>query len=124
MCTQSCRYISLQYSTYCCSFHGSSLWNLSACDVNKLYIAWNKAIRRLLNIPYNTHTKLLPVLVNSVPVTDQLFKRFASLYINMLQCDNKRVAFLARRASCNVRGIIGSNVAAFCLRYDTFKQQS
>ena len=39
------------YNIYCCSFYGSSIWDLSSQCVSKLYTAWNTAIRILFNVP-------------------------------------------------------------------------
>ena len=39
------------YNIHCCSFYGSSIWNLSSQCVSKLYTAWNTAIRILFNVP-------------------------------------------------------------------------
>ena len=36
------------YNIYCCSFYGSSIWDLSSQCVSKLYTAWNSAIRIFL----------------------------------------------------------------------------
>ena len=43
------------YNIYCCSFYGSSIWDLSSQCVSKLYMAWNTAIRILFDVPRDTH---------------------------------------------------------------------
>ena len=47
------------YNIYCCSFYGSSIWDLSSQCVSKLYTAWNTAIRILFNVPRDTHMVLV-----------------------------------------------------------------
>ena len=42
------------YNIYCCSFYGSSIWDLSSQCVSKLYTAWNTAIR-IFNVPRDTY---------------------------------------------------------------------
>ena len=39
------------YNIYCCSFYGSSIWDLNSQCVSKLYTAWNTDIRILFNMP-------------------------------------------------------------------------
>ena len=39
------------YIIYCCSFFGSSIWDMSPQCVSKLYTAWNIAIIMLLHVP-------------------------------------------------------------------------
>ena len=55
--------------------------------------------------------------MDCIPLLDQFFKRFMKMYVNMKESVNVSVAYLAHRASFNVRGVIGSNLAAFRLRY-------
>ena len=50
--------------TYCCSFYGCQTCNLYGKHVNQLNVEWNKAVRRTLNLPYKTHRRLLPLIVN------------------------------------------------------------
>ena len=50
--------------TYCCSFYGCQTWDLYGKHVNQLNAEWNKAVRRTLNLPYKTHRRLPPLIVN------------------------------------------------------------
>ena len=47
------------FHTYCSSFYGSQLWNLNSVMVNDIYVAWQKSLRHIWNMPYRTHTNLL-----------------------------------------------------------------
>ena len=40
------------FSSYCCSFYGSQCWDLRNKDIVKMYSAYNKALRRILKLPY------------------------------------------------------------------------
>ena len=50
----------------------SVLWDYSHRGVDSFFVTWRKCIRRLLNIPYNTHNHLLPLICNDLPVECQL----------------------------------------------------
>ena len=50
--------------TYCFSFYGCQTWDLYGKHVNQVNVEWNKAARRTLNLPYKTHRRLLPLIVN------------------------------------------------------------
>jgi len=43
---------------FCTDFYGSCLWDLSHSSIEDLNIAWRKGLRRLLGLPYRTHTVL------------------------------------------------------------------
>ena len=47
------------YNIYCCSFYGSSIWDLNFQFVSKLYTSWNTAIRILFYVPRDTHRYLI-----------------------------------------------------------------
>jgi len=40
--------------------------------------AWRTGLRRVLNLPCNSHSFFLPVLSNTLPIVDKLCKRSAS----------------------------------------------
>ena len=60
------------FQSYCCSFYGSQLWDLSSIGFQKFCVQWNKAVRRLLNVSNRTHTWLLGPLSNQTHVSCKL----------------------------------------------------
>ena len=100
------------FRSYCSSFHGSQAWNLNLNAIRKVETAWNKAVRRVLNIPLCTHRYLLPHLVGQRPIFAQFCTRFANLLFAMLNVDlnNSIVYNCARRLLIDSNSIIGSNV--------------
>ena len=53
----------------------SSVLDFDSKLINKLYVAWRKAVRKLLKVPQRTHGYLLHGIENIVPVNVQLHKR-------------------------------------------------
>ncbi len=51
--------------------------------------------RRLLGLPYNTHCYLLPLLINSLPVFDQICKRSAGFIVSCLFSHSSLVRSIA-----------------------------
>ena len=43
-------------NSYCCVFYGYQNWRLDSIYFNNVLIAWNKGVRRMLNLPSRTHT--------------------------------------------------------------------
>ena len=50
--------------SYCCAWHGCQTWDLHTKMAQRMNIEWNKAVRRTLRIPYNTHAHT-PSTLNS-----------------------------------------------------------
>ena len=68
--------------------YGSVLWDFSSKHVEMFYTTWRKCIRRLLGLPYRTHTDLLHLICNDILVDGQLHLRFLNFLVNNLKSDN------------------------------------
>ena len=53
------------FKIYCCSFYGSQMWKINSLYFKIVSISWNKAIHRIVNDPYTTHTWMLGRVANS-----------------------------------------------------------
>jgi len=106
------------FKSFCSSVYGCELWSLNDSIIEDFCVAWRKTLRRVLNLPYNSHSYLLPLLSNSLPVFVEICKRSSHF---ILSCLNSRSSLvrsvawhginIARYNSC-----IGSN-ALFCCNY-------
>lgn len=83
------------FQTYCCSFYGSQTWNMSNTIVDSIYTSWNKAVRRIFNLPFDTHRYLLPYVSQSEPIRYQLIKRFKTFFAACVSSENVIVNLLA-----------------------------
>ena len=63
------------FNTYCCSFNGSSAYWLHSNGFNSCETAWNIDVRKILGLPYTTHTWMLGPLINSVHMKYKLYIR-------------------------------------------------
>jgi len=52
------------FQAYCTSLYGCELWLLTNCNIEALCVAWRKTLRRIWNLPYCTHSRLLPLICN------------------------------------------------------------
>ena len=60
------------FLSYCSSIYGSELWSLDRDNIAIFCTAWRKALRRIFNLPYNSHSYLLPIISNTLPIFDEL----------------------------------------------------
>jgi len=86
------------FQTYCCSFYGSQAWSMSSSSFEMITIAWNKAVRRIFNLPYTTHRYLLPFVSQSDHIRDNLLKRFNSFLQTWISSENSVITQLALNA--------------------------
>ena len=78
------------FKSYCLPLYGSVLWDYSHPSIEKLYLTWRKCVRKLINVPYNTHSALLPAICNDVPVDVQMHKRVVKFIFSLLESNNIR----------------------------------
>ena len=98
------------FNTQCTHLYGCEAWTHSDPAVSRFYTTWNSGVRRLLNLPYNTHTRFLTLFVNKPHVQEQIFKRFYKMMMTMSNSTNKRLAHITRRMAQDPRSIIGKNL--------------
>ena len=82
------------FYSYCCSFYGCQLWDLSSNYIEDIYVTWQKAIRRIFNLPYNTHRYLLPFVAGSSRIRVNLVNRFNNFFNALMSSDNKIIECL------------------------------
>jgi hypothetical protein len=84
------------FKSYCSSMYDCELWALNNNDnVDLFCVAWRKTLRRVLNLPYNTHSNLLLTLTVTIPILDEICKR-SELFITSCLSSRSR---LVRSAS-------------------------
>ena len=85
------------FNSYCMSLYGSQLWNYeNKSGMDSLYIAWRKCVRRIFNIPYNTHCKLVPLICKDSAIHTKLYKRFLRFFINAKKSENSILSTMTK----------------------------
>ena len=98
------------FQSQCCYYYGVEAWNLRNPDVNKFHTAFNRGVRRLLQLPPRTHTRLLPE-ISGIPLSvDSVSLRCVRLYRSMAKSENSRVKFMYDYANDSKMTIIGNNL--------------
>ncbi len=67
------------FSKYCNSFYGSQMWDLRSLHLQALYRSWNRAVRIVLQLLFDAHRYLLPLLLDSPSLEVQLMHRFVKI---------------------------------------------
>ena len=114
-----CNILDLLFQTYCTSFYGSSLWHMTSKYVTDIYTEWQKSVRRIWSIPYQTHIKFLPLLSCCTShLSVSLILRFCKLFHTMLSSKNSAVSYIAIRSFYAANSTMSANRFYIYIKYD------
>ena len=105
------------FKSFCMSVYGSSLWNFGSKECEKFYVAWRKCIRRLFNLPPQTHCNLLNVICDDFPVDVQLHKRFIRFFQSCYKSGNTCIRMCSRLALQGSRSDVCDSLTHICFMY-------
>jgi hypothetical protein len=107
------------FKSYCSSMYGCELWSLSDDCIQIFCTAWRTGLRRVLNLPCNSHSFFLPVLSSTLPIVDELCKRSARFITSCLHSKNHLVRSISRHSLifAKYNSLLGSNALVCCSRY-------
>ena len=105
------------FKAYCTSFYGSPLWNFGCNDVKELQSCFNKCIRIFFGLHPRTRSKYIPLLMNQLPLSLQLFCRFSVFLHNCLISTNK-VTQLCANLSLNSSSTVNFNISLLKDKYN------
>ena len=111
----------LLFKTYCMPLYGSQLWDFSSKDCQLFYIAWRKAVRRLLGIDNKTHNHLLHLLCDDAPVDVQLHKRFMKFFHKAINSTNFYTNLCARLALNGSHSAVANSLTFVSFKYQLYK---
>ncbi len=101
-------------SSYCTHLYGSQAWQLSDKSILRMVTTWNRAVRKIWNLPPDSHTIYLCGLNNGQHVWDTIIRRFCKMYECMKNSKNDKLVYLVRMAQMDRRCILEKNVSFIC----------
>ena len=104
------------FRSYCSSFYGCELWLLSNSHIEDLCASWRKSLRTVWRLPNRTHSFLLHLISDCLPLFDELCKRIINFAPYCLRHESNLVRFVTSHGVLYLRGssILGQNVW-FCM---------
>ena len=79
------------FKTHCMPLYGSIHWDLSSIHTQGFFTQWRKCVRKIFNIPYQTHSNLLSGICEDLPVENQILRRAIKFYGNAFYSTNSLV---------------------------------
>ena len=83
------------YDKYACSFYGSNLYNLFCHETERIYCAFNVAIRQAYSLPFNAHRYLIEPLLERPHLKIQLCSRFVKFVNSNDNCNKPVIRLLS-----------------------------
>ena len=95
---------------YAVSFHGSGLWDLFSSNCDRVYKAWNVAVRFAWNVPRETHRYLIEEISGCLHPKVMLASRLVK-FVEQLRTSTKMgVRMLASLALSDQRSVLGRSM--------------
>jgi len=91
------------FKTYCMPLYGSQLWDHSKNTVNKFYVNWRKAIRKIFGLPNTTHCGLLPYICDDFNINIQLYHRLIT-FCRTLEISSNNLTNICYQLALNGSG--------------------
>ncbi len=67
-------------NAYYCHFYGSQAWSFKDKNIKYILTAWNRAVRKIWNLPYDSHRILICALDNGSNALEFIYRRFCKMY--------------------------------------------
>jgi hypothetical protein len=109
------------FKTHCLSLYGCQLWDLSSSVMEKFAIAWRKCVRRLYNIPLQSHCDLLPYICKDTPITVQLHSRFLKFFVSLWYSSNAIVSTCSKVCMHKSQSRVSASLNHVCSKYKLCK---
>ena len=106
------------FHQYCSSMYGSQLWDLTNENVEKMFIQWRKAHRRVLSVPGRTHCDLLPLIADNIPLEVKLDCKYIAFFKSVSTSDNGLVRYTAKCKLYDHSSTLGRNMTHMMHKYD------
>ena len=106
------------FKSYYCSFYGSPLWKFNSTGFEKCCKTWNTAVRKLLPLPFKTHTWIVDPLIGQRHISTQLLVRNFCFLLDAFNSNNHIVKSCMRAALYNLNTCIGYKLAFYCYKFD------
>jgi hypothetical protein len=110
----------LQYlfEAYCCSFYGIICCSLADNNLRQLCVAWNKVIRRIFGLPFQTHTNLLPQIIGRPHIKFIIYTIFLKYAFSVFNSQNPIVLSVAQGTSIKTTTVFGGNLFHILSQFD------
>ena len=105
------------FKQYCTSLYGVVICNTVDKNIDKMSIAWRKAMRRMFKLHPRAHNKLLPHITEILPADLTVYLRTLGHICKGMEHKNSSVNYLFNMSLLNPSSVMGNNFKYICQRY-------
>jgi len=103
------------FTSYCSSYYGSHLWDLSEKGMKDLKTQWRKCMRRIMKIHPHTRSRYIPLLAEQTEVQEMLLERFSKFIEKCRASSNTKVKVVTTLLEYSY-STVGNNLREFGYR--------
>ena len=85
--------------SFCLSLYGCALWHLVSKAITGIEVAFNKVLRWIWNLPFNSHTRIVHCTARLFSIFNLISARSSSLLFSALSSSSFPVVFIFRTCS-------------------------
>ena len=104
--------------SFCLSLYGCALWRLDSKAITGIEVAFNKVLRWIWNLPFNSHTKIVHCTARLFSIFNLISARSSSLLFSALSSSSFPVAFIF----CTCSDLAYTTTGFNCLFGNKFKK--
>ena len=95
--------------SYCLSLYGCVLWSMSTQSLKLIEISLNKILRKVWNLPFNSHTAIVHCVAQIHTICNLLYKHFCSFHSLAMSSTSPLIRSVFTESSYSVYSSIGYN---------------
>ena len=99
------------FKSFCTSMYGCVLWDVTSKAFMNFKTSYNNGIRRILNLPRNSHKSIIYCISNCVMPEYCIYKRLVKMMQNMYKSNNCIMNYFSIRAVYGFEGFIGKTIS-------------
>ena len=95
---------------YNMSWYGSALWDLTSEEFLRIESTYNRSIKILFNLPYDTHRYLIETVSNKEHIRTIIFKRYLKFVLNLEKSKKPILKVLYNICKDSTQSVTGRNL--------------
>ena len=97
--------------SYCLSLYGCVLWSLRSPTLKTIEVTFNKILRKVWNLPRQSHTSVVHCVAQVSTISNLLFKRFSSLLSRAISSSSSLVRTIFYESSRLMYSVTGYSLS-------------
>ncbi len=94
--------------------YGSQAWSFNDKNIKYIITVWNRAVRKIWNLPYDSHRILISALNNGSNALGFIYRRFCKMYSCMTNSENTKLSMFIKMCKNDKRMILSKNLRCVC----------